>query len=805
MASRGGKRRRQSAPGSGRPHRSPGPGRPGPRAPSRGRRAGPPSASLWLEASLERVRDRTGLPAWGLVLGAAFWGLSLLLWATGAVAGSFAVFLGTVLSAAIGTGYLAAAAAKAKQPLRGARAVLVVVLMASVPVVFDPHTGDVFNVPKYTVVVVGALALVGLWVVSIVEQRAVPTWRNGLQWVVAALVAWTAVSAFTGMDVHVALLGNYGSYDGLFLAACLGVVAMTAAEALDVDDVRRALGAFAFGGGTIVVIYGLIQLHDTEVGGADGTSSSGSWAGPSRSPSSPRSATPTTSGATWPWSSRPSWYSGCAPGAGPGERLRPCWPWPFSPSWSGLRRGGAWLAAIAGLVVLAAALAPELRRRAIASISAAVGVVGVTAVGMALDGKHFLSEPLSALFQSGGNTSVEQRLEIWKVALRMALNHPVTGIGPDNFALIFPRYQTASWVAGLGATYLVNGAHDIFMNVLADQGFVGLALFLAFLVVIGLRSVGAWRRLRRVERDESTNPELKHRAQVHRSYVGVVSAAIVAYLVQAIFNVQQVGLSFLFWAMAGMSAALALAAGVPVTLRLGVLLSDGLGAGQMGAGQMRTGGYTGGTSASHPDRGARRPNPMGPRRRPAGRDQVPWATVITAAGVTAAVVLLALGADGPYRADHDYWAASTSVGASTAPTRAAPAPTAVGAVYFADIQHALSLNPWEPTYPTAEATVLVSAAGHAPSAADTSSELLRARRLLAQAVADSPLNGTYSAAEAQVDLDLATIPSTGPRTDLSAAVTLARRAIVDNPRDADYRLILSRALAAQRKAAAVKS
>ncbi len=109
------------------------------------------------------------------------------------------------------------------------------------------------------------------------------------------------------------------------------------------------------------------------------------------------------------------------------------------------------------------------------------GVVAIAAVGMTLDGKHFLAEPLSALFQSGGNTSVEQRLEIWKVALRIALDHPLTGIGPDNFALVYPRYQSASWVAGLGATYLVNGAHDIFMNVLADQGFVGLALFLVLL------------------------------------------------------------------------------------------------------------------------------------------------------------------------------------------------------------------------------------------------------------------------------------------------------------------------------------
>ena len=49
------------------------------------------------------------------------------------------------------------------------------------------------------------------------------------------------------------------------------------------------------------------------------------------------------------------------------------------------------------------------------------------------------------------------------------------------------------------------------MNVLADQGFVGLALFLALLAFAGLRAAGTWRRLRQVEQDESTLPEPKLR------------------------------------------------------------------------------------------------------------------------------------------------------------------------------------------------------------------------------------------------------------------------------------------------------
>ena len=166
------------------------------------------------------------------------------------------------------TGWLIAVVVKGKDGLRAARAGVLVALATFVPVIFDPHTGDVYNLPKYTLVVVAALALAGLWVVAAVHRRPVPLWRNGLQWLIVGVVVWTAVSAFAGVDAHVGLLGNYGSYDGLFLAAALGVVAMVAAEAFDVDDVRKVLAALAFAGGGVVMYYGLIQLHDVEFHGS---------------------------------------------------------------------------------------------------------------------------------------------------------------------------------------------------------------------------------------------------------------------------------------------------------------------------------------------------------------------------------------------------------------------------------------------------------------------------------------------------------------------------------------------------------
>ena len=126
----------------------------------------------------------------------------------------------------------------------------------------------------------------------------------------------------------------------------------------------------------------------------------------------------------------------------------------------------------------------------------------------------------------------------------------------------------------------------------------------------------------------------------------------------------------------------------------------------------------------------------------------------------------------------------------------------MGPAYFADMQSAMALNPWEPTYPSAEATVLTSAAGHASDLSDATSDLLRARSLLAKAVAESPLSAPYSADEAQVDLELASTQSSSARAELDAAVSLSHQAIKDDPRDSDYHQLLSEVLAAERKEAA---
>jgi len=739
----------------------------------------------------------TGLPGWAIPAAVAVFLLVVVLWAAGAVAGSFAFMLGTILGAAMATGWLIAAVAKGKDGLRAARAGLLVALATFVPVIFDPHTGDVYNLPKYTLVAVAALALAGLWVVAAVHRRRLPLWRNGLQWLVGGIVVWTAVSAFAGVDTHVGLLGNYGSYDGLFLAAALGVVMMVTAEAFDVNDVRKVLAALAFAGGGVVLYYGLVQLHDAEFHGSK------PW-------DFIQYHTSSFTGNIFSTFGNPNHLGGYLAMIFPvvvvlglGAKR---WYWRVAGGVVGVVlivevvrtvARGAWVAVVVAVLVLAAFVAPELRRRAPAIVGGAVGALVVVVAGLAAFGHRFLAQPLSSLFQSGGGTSIWQRVQIWRTAFHIALKNPIAGIGPDNFALLYPKYQSAAWVKALGATYLVNGAHDIFMNVLADQGFVGLALFLAILAAIALRCVGAWRRCRATERGEITEIAAKERARSLRVTLGVVSASIAAYLVQALFNVQQVGLSFTFWLLMGLLAVLSQAAGVPGTLQPAALLS--VGANNHMVGHEREHAAPGGEQVPE----LRRPG------RPGSSTMfVPWQTGLAALLVIAVVVVTSLGADGPYRADHDYWAAHTSLTqAPTTGTSSQPR-TEVGPKFFTDIQHAAVLNPWEPTYPAFEGEIyetLASSASTASGDQTVLADLVQARHLYAEAVAREPLDPPNLVGEANVDGYLSELQPAQAHSDLTAAAALARQAISEDPLNPTYHALLAQVLAAEHPKPAKKA
>jgi O-antigen ligase len=139
---------------------------------------------------------------------------------------------------------------------------------------------------------------------------------------------------------------------------------------------------------------------------------------------------------------------------------------------------------VAGLVALVAALAFMPSRRAKVAL-AAVAVAGLTGAYVMVS-PAALERVQSADREGGGRT------ELWSVAWRMSEDHPLAGVGLANF-----RVQAPSYVYRPGALRFADiiadrphAAHNTYLEVLAESGVVGLALFLGAMAT-GLASAAA--------------------------------------------------------------------------------------------------------------------------------------------------------------------------------------------------------------------------------------------------------------------------------------------------------------------------
>lgn len=210
---------------------------------------------------------------------------------------------------------------------------------------------------------------------------------------------------------------------------------------------------------------------------------------------------------------------------------------------------GGFLVILVPLAVLTASLAR--RGRAASGVAAALGAFGVYAsfsrgalIGLVVipfvflrGWRLLLAGPLLVLFAvvaapaalterfatlTSSGAELATRADIWRAALAIWERHPVLGVGVGNFP---GAYAT---VPIPGKLYLPNTifvppphAHNVFLNILAEQGLIGFAAFAGVVFVAGRTT-------------------LRLRASQDRSYRLIGSAllaALLAFLVHNLFDV----------------------------------------------------------------------------------------------------------------------------------------------------------------------------------------------------------------------------------------------------------------------------
>ncbi len=476
--------------------------------------------------------------------------LFFVLRASGAIRSVPLCFFLSAVAGAFAYGFDQLRALGPAHPLLRIRQAVLVGLIVAIPSVFDPTTNDIDNLPRLVVLVVAAVFLLGIWAVDAVWSG----WRprrlvNGYQWVLVGLVAWFGVTTLASVEPRVSFLGRQGSYEGFLLIASLAVLATALAESYTSESLP-ALFRVVVASTVPLLVYGGIQVYGYDVHKGSNPDFV-AWSQPFHN--------------AFATLGNPNHLGGYLVtvlplGVVTAVLTRHRWVRVAIWGWIALTliiilqtaARGAWLGGLAGGAVLVAGLLPRLRASA-RTVGIAAGGALLVAIALIAGGSRFLGAKASALLQFGSGSSVSQRYGYWSAALHLGVHHPLLGTGPDTYAVTYARYQDASLAKTLGSNFFVNGAHNIFLSFLANEGIPGLLLILALLVFAVAWGARAWQSFRSSTSDpEATDDSTSVPGEWRRYTTAALVAALVAYFIQASFDVEQVGTLFILFVMLGL-------------------------------------------------------------------------------------------------------------------------------------------------------------------------------------------------------------------------------------------------------------
>jgi putative inorganic carbon (HCO3(-)) transporter len=117
--------------------------------------------------------------------------------------------------------------------------------------------------------------------------------------------------------------------------------------------------------------------------------------------------------------------------------------------------------------------------------------------------------------------SAAQRFQLMQIGLIIAREHPVVGIGPGRYRTMHKQYsreRQSQFPLAIGA----KDSHSTYIQIAAELGFVGLALFLGMIISAMSRAV---RELRRIAPGQ----------QMLANAIGFLTLGLLAYLVDGVF------------------------------------------------------------------------------------------------------------------------------------------------------------------------------------------------------------------------------------------------------------------------------
>lgn len=426
-------------------------------------------------------------------------------------------------------------------PLRGNRCQenLLLLVAVALPVIFNPLGFDVFEVPKFTSLVLVCLLLVSCKLYAVVGDGAVSWYPSPLDLPWLAWLALAALAALFSLAPAQSLIGREPRFDGWLSLLCYALVCWFTYQVVRGNPIfaDRLVPTIVITG-AVVSSYAVLQyvgldpvpwkLYGVDPGRAFSTAGSPMHLGAYLSLVAPLSLGVLLRQRN---TARRALFAAASVAVFAAVLL----------SYS----RAAWLA-LALVAILALMLLGRKRRWVAVTVVAAL-VVGIGTFSLVQpadksSGGYSVVRRIASIVDPATSSRTE-RLIAWDVALRASVDRPLVGWGQDTFGLVFPEYQPARWETQ-GNKRPMDKVHNLYLELLFATGILGLGAFL-WLMLVSCREMLAGLR-----KTETRHPE-------DRIMLSAISAALLAYLVQAFFGFNMIGVTPIFFSLLGICVALA--------------------------------------------------------------------------------------------------------------------------------------------------------------------------------------------------------------------------------------------------------
>ena len=344
----------------------------------------------------------------------------------------------------------------------------------ALPLAYSPFTYDSFVLPKLLLARLLVVVLLVLVFARVMATGSLAVKRTPLDIPLVAFLASAALSSLFAENLNVALFGTYGRYDGLFTLLTFAALFWLSVQGIADQAEARVLLRVLLASGYAVAGVAIVQsIHDSVQQGYV-------------APAFGTLGNPNVLGA----------FLALVISIAAGELM-------MAGSAAGrilflnllIVTGAAlvltfsrssWLAAGAGIVFVVFTRPKRIAFSLVAPL--VVVLVLVVAIGQ-LD-RAFLAKVRTLIDLQAIAGS---RLGIWADSIRLIASRPILGYGPDNFGLVFPRFQTGDWSTPGQIRQPIDKAHAELLQVAATQGLVGVVTYV-FLLVAFVRAF--WRAAR---------------------------------------------------------------------------------------------------------------------------------------------------------------------------------------------------------------------------------------------------------------------------------------------------------------------